>query len=132
MTTTTITNDQYQRDQTWLKSLPPLEEINAGLADLQAAIDAARVEYARLSQIIDADPGYAAAKRFPAPERFIETEEANGAWDKLRELLEIPGYHGVTYNAVDFVRRRPNGSKQKYPVRQWRELGKRLRKWVEQ
>lgn len=124
-----VTQEQYSRDTTWLKNILPIAEINAALDSLQAAIESVRGEVARLQAVLDSDPGYASAKTFPAPYRFAETESGRAAADMLASATDLP-IPGLSLNAADYIRRRPTGSKQKYPVRQWLLLADRLTKWV--
>ncbi len=118
-----ITAEQHARDLTWLP-VPPLHEINAALASLQSILDAAQLEFDRLRQIIQSDVDC----RWPGWERYLESPVAKLAYEQFAAMSEIPGYHST--NAADYIRRRPNRLKQKYPIKQWEALASRLRVWI--
>ena len=122
-----VTAEQLERDATWLKNLPTLDEINSAAESLDTALAAMRAEIDRLYAIIHSDPGY--SRTLPAAWRFLETEAAKAAHEKLLDWQDLPCNSGQS-TAADFVRKRPDGSKQKYPVRQWLELARKIRRWI--
>lgn len=125
---TQITSEQYARDQTWLKDLPDIESINAGLSQLQDALDSGFAEVTRLHAVLDADPGYFAAKNYPAPWRFFRTDEARMAHEKLLQWQGLPVSSRI---ATDYVRRNLNRTSKKYPLMTWQKLARKIEKWVQ-